>query len=56
VAYGVWRALEALLGDSIAAQVVSLGVAIAAGGAAYVGACKLVRVRELDSLLALRRS
>jgi putative peptidoglycan lipid II flippase len=56
VAYGVWRALDGLLGDSIAAQVVSLGVAIAAGGAAYVGSCRLVRVRELDSLLALRRS
>jgi putative peptidoglycan lipid II flippase len=56
VAYGVWRALDGLLGDSIAAQVVSLGVAIAAGGAAYVGSCRLVRVRELDSLLAMRRS
>src|SRR5262249_3726692 len=56
VAYGAWRALDALLGGSIAAQIVSLGGAVVAGGAAYVAACKLVRVRELDSLLALRRS
>jgi hypothetical protein len=30
-------------------------VALAAGGAAYLGACWLLRVRELRALLALRR-
>jgi putative peptidoglycan lipid II flippase len=56
VAFGAWRVLDDALGRSLVAQLVSLGVALAAAGAAYVGACRLARVRELDTLLALRRS
>jgi hypothetical protein len=48
--------LDDALGRSLVAQLVSLGVAAAAAGAAYLGACRLARVRELDTLLALRRS
>jgi hypothetical protein len=32
------------------AQIVSLGAALAVGAAAYLGACRLLRVRELDAL------
>jgi putative peptidoglycan lipid II flippase len=55
VAYGVWWVLDERLGDAFAAQVVAVGVALAAGGVAYLGACWVLRVRELRALLALRR-
>jgi len=55
VAYGFWRPLDHALGRTFAAQVLSLGVALALGGLAYVGACRILRVRELETLLALRR-
>ena len=55
VSYGVWWAFDDVLGDEFLAQVVAVGVALAAGGAAYLGACWLLRVRELRALLALRR-
>jgi putative peptidoglycan lipid II flippase len=54
VAYGVWRGLDELLGRATLAQAVSLTVALIAGGAAYVGACLLLRVRELDAIRSLR--
>jgi putative peptidoglycan lipid II flippase len=54
VAWPVWDGLDAALGRSVSAQIVSLGVALAAGGAAYLLACKALRVRELETLLALR--
>jgi putative peptidoglycan lipid II flippase len=55
VAYGAWWVLDEGLGDGFAAQVVAVGVSLAAGGGAYLGACWLLRVRELRALLALRR-
>jgi putative peptidoglycan lipid II flippase len=55
VSYGVWWAIDDVLGEEFFAQVVAVGVALAAGGAAYLGACWLLRVRELRALLALRR-
>ena len=54
VAYGVWWMLDDALGRSFLAQVVSLGTALVAGGAAYLVACRLLRVRELSALLSLR--
>jgi putative peptidoglycan lipid II flippase len=56
VAYGVWRGLDEALGRSVAAQLVSVSAALIAGGAAYLGAAWLLRVRELSALLSLRRS
>jgi putative peptidoglycan lipid II flippase len=53
-AWPVWDALDAALGRSAGAQVVSLGVALLAGGVAYALACRALRVRELEALLALR--
>ncbi len=54
VAWPVWDGLDALLGRSTGAQIVSLGVALTTGAAAYLLACKALRVRELEALLALR--
>ena len=50
VAFGVWYALDDALGRSTSAQIVSLGAALGVGALAYLGACRLLRVRELDAL------
>ena len=50
VAFGLWYAFDRALGRSVSAQIVSLGVALAVGGAAYLGACRVLRLRELDVL------
>jgi putative peptidoglycan lipid II flippase len=55
VAYGVWRGLDDALGRALWAQVISVGTALVAGAAAYVVSARLLGVRELDALLALRR-
>jgi putative peptidoglycan lipid II flippase len=56
VAVGTWWAIDAALGRSTVAQIVSVGLALGAGTVVYLGACRLLGVRELGSLLALRRS
>lgn len=50
VAFGLWYAFDRALGRSVGAQIVSLGVALAVGGAVYLAACRVLRVRELDVL------
>jgi putative peptidoglycan lipid II flippase len=55
VAVAVWWALDEALGRSVAAQVLSVGLALVAGTIAYLGVCRLMGVRELGSLFALRR-
>jgi putative peptidoglycan lipid II flippase len=52
--YTVWRGLDEALGRSFLAQLVSLGLALVAGGAVYLAACRALRVRELATLLSLR--
>jgi putative peptidoglycan lipid II flippase len=54
VAWTVWRPLDGALGRSFPAQVVSLGLALGAAIAVYLGSCRLLQVRELDTLLSLR--
>ncbi|HET7855187.1 MAG TPA: murein biosynthesis integral membrane protein MurJ [Gaiellaceae bacterium] len=54
VAYPVWRAFDEAVGRSLGGQIVSLGSALFAGGAAYLISCRLLGVRELDALLSLR--
>ncbi len=51
-----WWAIDALLGRSVGAQILSVGVGLAAATGAYLLACRRLGVRELGSLLALRRS
>jgi putative peptidoglycan lipid II flippase len=55
VSYVIWRLLDDALGRSFLAQVVSLGVALAAGSVVYLAACRALRVREMQTLLSLRR-
>jgi putative peptidoglycan lipid II flippase len=55
IALVLWRALDGALGRSFPAQLVSLGVALAAAVGAYLGACKLLQVQELGVLTSLRR-
>ena len=53
VSWTVWHALDRAAGVSLGAQIVSVGLALVAGGLAYVPCCKLLQVREMDRLLAL---
>jgi putative peptidoglycan lipid II flippase len=54
VSYAIWKPLDSALGHSFGAQVVSLGVALAAAGITFFVGCRTLRVRELDTLLSLR--
>jgi len=54
VSYVVWKPLDSTLGRSFPAQVVSLGAALAAAVGVYFVACRILRVRELDALDAVR--
>jgi putative peptidoglycan lipid II flippase len=55
VCYGVWWLLDEALGDEFFAQLLAVSISLVAGGAAYLGACWVLRVRELRPLLALAR-
>jgi putative peptidoglycan lipid II flippase len=55
VGYGSWWLLDDELGDGTSAQIVSVGVALALATVVYLGACRLLRVQELETLLRLRR-
>jgi len=54
VSYGVWRGLDIALGRALWAQLISVGSALVAGTVAYLVFCRLLGVRELNALLALR--
>ena len=54
VSYGVWRGLDDALGRALWAQLVSVGAALLTGTVAYLVFCRLLGVRELNALLALR--
>ena len=56
VGWGVWHLLDSGLGRSLPAQIVSLGAALVLGYAAFFGACRLLNVRELETMLRLRRA
>jgi putative peptidoglycan lipid II flippase len=53
-AYGTWYALDSGLGRSFPAQLASVGLGLVVATAAYLVACRALRVRELGALLALR--
>jgi putative peptidoglycan lipid II flippase len=54
VSWAIWRALDSAVGRSFGGQVVSLGLALAAALAAYVVGCRLLGVREIETVLSLR--
>ena len=53
VAWIVWKPLDSALGRSFGAQVVSLGLALAAALCTYLIGCRALRVRELDTLTSV---
>jgi putative peptidoglycan lipid II flippase len=53
-AFAVWYGLDSALGRSGVAQLASLGGALVASGLVYLGAARLLGVRELEALLLLR--
>jgi putative peptidoglycan lipid II flippase len=55
VALGAWYALDAALGRSLGAQLVSVGAGLAAGTLAYLAGSRAFGVRELEALLPLLR-
>ena len=55
-AYGTWWVLDAGLGDGLGGQIVAVGGALAAGAAAYLVSCRVLRVPELETLLRLRHA
>lgn len=55
VSYGVWDVLDEAVGRSTIGQIVSLGVALAVGGALYLGAVLALRVPEARQLLRVVR-
>jgi putative peptidoglycan lipid II flippase len=54
VAFGVWAGLDALAGRTLAGQLASVLPALAAGTVVYFGACRALKVREMQALLSLR--
>ena len=54
-AWGVWYVLDHELGRSTPAQIFSLGLGLVAGIDVYVLLCILLRIREIEALLSLRR-
>ncbi len=56
VAYGVWYGLDSALGRSLAAQVVSVGSALALGSVVYVATVLALKVPEAAQVAALVRT
>lgn len=55
VARGAWALLDALLGESIPAQIVAVGVAVAIAAAVYAKAILTMRVLQARQIEALIR-
>jgi putative peptidoglycan lipid II flippase len=53
VAYGVWWGLDDLLGESLIAQIVSVGTALVAGSAAYAAVVLGLRIPEARQIVDL---
>jgi putative peptidoglycan lipid II flippase len=54
-AYGIWRALDEVLGRELVAQLASLTVGLGIGTAVFLGAARILRIRELEALASLVR-
>jgi putative peptidoglycan lipid II flippase len=54
VAFVVWWGLDRALGRGFLGQLVSLSIALTIGAASYLLACRLLGVREMQTLLSLR--
>lgn len=49
-AFGVWWPLNTILGTSLPAQLVSVGLSLAAGGAVYLAAGRILQLTDMDVL------
>lgn len=56
VTYGVWYVLEGILGGGLVAQIIEVGVALTAGGCAYVLVVFALRVDEARALIRMFRA
>ncbi len=54
VALGAWYGVDAIVGDGALSQLVALAAGLGAGGVAYLGAVRVLGLRELEALLLLR--
>jgi putative peptidoglycan lipid II flippase len=52
-AFGVWWPLDQLLGRSLPAQLVTVGLGLAAGGGAYLAAGRILMLSDMDVLAGL---
>jgi putative peptidoglycan lipid II flippase len=52
-AFGVWWPLDQLLGRSLPAQIVTVGLGLAAGGCAYLAAGRILMLSDMDVLVGL---
>jgi putative peptidoglycan lipid II flippase len=55
VSYGIWTGLHHAFGGTFGAALAALLLALVGGLGAYLLACRLLGVRELETLLSLRR-
>ena len=51
--FGIWWPLDQLLGRSLPAQVLSVGLALAAGGGAYLAAGRILQLSDMEVLVSL---
>ena len=54
-AFAVWYGVDEALGRALGAQILSVGMAILSGAIVFLACAALLRVRELQTLLSLRR-
>jgi putative peptidoglycan lipid II flippase len=55
VSWGIWHVLDEALGTGLGGQIIALGAGLGAGGLAYLGMAKLLRIAELEQILRLLR-
>jgi putative peptidoglycan lipid II flippase len=55
VSFGIWSVLDDALGRGLGGQIVSLGVALGAGGLVYLGLARLLQIAELEQITRLLR-
>ena len=53
VCWEVWTLIDDALGRGLGGQLVSVSAALGLGGLAYLAACRLLRMAELDDILAI---
>ena len=54
VAWPVWKVIDDAIGQSLPAQIVSLGLGLTLGIGAYLGVCAVLGLHELQALLSFR--